>query len=69
MKHPAVKASPVASALDKQKSDFTAEGSPPPGKVSTVTPASAPEPVEPRTVPASVHGTIRRRRERGPVNP
>jgi hypothetical protein len=33
---------PVRATLARQKSDFTAEGSPPPGKVSASTPLTAP---------------------------
>ena len=39
---------PLPATLAEQKADFTAEGSPPPGKVATtepVTPATAVEPV------------------------
>jgi hypothetical protein len=32
----------VSKTLTEEKSDFTAEGSPPPGKVSTAVPATAP---------------------------
>lgn len=35
---------PVPKTLAEQKSDFTAEGSPPPGKVSTGIPAAEPVP-------------------------
>jgi hypothetical protein len=41
---PAIPAVPVAKTLTEQKSDFTAEGSPPPGMVSTSVPAAAPDP-------------------------
>jgi hypothetical protein len=35
---------PVAKTLAEQKSDFTAEGSPPPGKVTESKPIAKPEP-------------------------
>ena len=41
-------ASPPPHSLAQQKSDFTAEGSPPPGKVSTTPPARATEPGPPK---------------------
>jgi hypothetical protein len=41
---PATAPAPATQTLTAQKSDFTAEGSPPPGKVSTSVPATAPEP-------------------------
>ena len=44
---PAAGPAPVPATLAEQKADFTAEGSPPPGKVSTtapVTPVAAPKP-------------------------
>lgn len=46
MNKPAVAPVPVTKTLAEQKSDFTAEGSPPPGKVSTAIPAGSPEPEE-----------------------
>ena len=48
----ATRTPPAAPAtLAEQKSDFTAEGSPPPGKVSTSKPATAHD--APKTVPAT----------------
>jgi hypothetical protein len=44
MNKPSTSPVPAAKTLTEQKSDFTAEGSPPPGKVSTSLPASSPEP-------------------------
>jgi hypothetical protein len=38
MKKPAPTSAPAAKTLAEQKTDFTAEGSPPPGKVSTASP-------------------------------
>ena len=46
MNKPVVAPVPVTKTLAEQKSDFTAEGSPPPGKVSTAIPAGSPEPEE-----------------------
>jgi hypothetical protein len=54
MKKSAVKPVPVAKTLAEQKSDFTAEGSPPPGKVSTALPISSPELVPPSRSPAKL---------------
>ncbi|MDN3923265.1 hypothetical protein [Roseateles violae] len=36
-------AAPKPAALAQQQSDFTAEGSPPPGKVSGTAPAAVPD--------------------------
>lgn len=52
---------PKMKSLDQQKTDFTSEGSPPPGKVDIAVPAmpdKAPKPGEPTA--AIVHG-IRKR--------
>ncbi len=52
---------PKVKSLDEQKADFTSEGSPPPGKVSTsipVTPVKTANVVAP--TPATMHG-IRKR--------
>lgn len=43
MNKPAVTHLPLPKTLTEQKSDFTAEGSPPPGKVLTSTPVNAPD--------------------------
>jgi hypothetical protein len=51
MKKPPVIPLPVPKTLTEQKSDFTAEGSPPPGKVLTTTPETAPEPGKPAAPP------------------
>jgi hypothetical protein len=40
-----VSPAPAAPTLTQQKSDFTAEGSPPPGKVATSTPKRPPSKV------------------------
>jgi hypothetical protein len=42
---------PALATLAEEKSNFTAEGSPPPGKVSTSKPATAHD--APQTVPAT----------------
>jgi hypothetical protein len=44
MNKPAVTPVPASKSLAEQKSDFTAEGSPPPGKVSTSIPDRSAEP-------------------------
>ena len=44
---------PAAKTLAEQESDFTAEGSPPPGKVSTSIPVSPPEHGEAAQPPAT----------------
>lgn len=44
MNKPAATPVPAPKTLAEQKSDFTAEGSPPPGKVSTSTPDTPAEP-------------------------
>lgn len=41
-------ATPLPHSLAQQKSDFTAEGSPPPGKVSTTRPARPTDPGPPK---------------------
>jgi hypothetical protein len=43
MNKPAATPVPAPKSLTEQESDFTAEGSPPPGKVSTSTPDRAAE--------------------------
>lgn len=40
------KPKPVPVTLTQQKADFTAEGAPPPGKVSTLTPVTAEQAAE-----------------------
>jgi hypothetical protein len=42
MNKPVVPPAPVAPTLTQQKADFTAEGSPPPGKVATKPPKRTP---------------------------
>ncbi|QTN23416.1 hypothetical protein HZ992_25515 [Rhizobacter sp. AJA081-3] len=44
MNKPAATPVPAPKTLAEQKADFTAEGSPPPGKVATSTPDTAAEP-------------------------
>lgn len=46
MNKPAVTPVPAPKSLAEQKSDFTAEGSPPPGKVSTSIPDQSAEPAK-----------------------
>ena len=53
---------PKPKSLDQQKTDFTSEGSPPPGKVDTEGPAMPDETPKPEELTsATVHG-IRKRR-------
>ena len=58
MNKPVVTPVPVAKTLAQQKSDFTAEGSPPPGKVSTTTPDGTPEPAQASPTLRPVRATI-----------
>ena len=58
MNKPVVNPVPVAKTLAEQKSDFTAEGSPPPGKNSTTTPDGTPEPDQASPAPRPVRATI-----------
>ncbi len=54
---------PKAKSLDQQQTDFTSEGSPPPGKVDIAAPAmpdKIPKPGE--VTPATVHGIRKRQR-------
>lgn len=53
MNKPVVPAVPVPKTLAEQKSDFTAEGSPPPGKVATSIPVASPD-AQPEGPPAAV---------------
>lgn len=55
MKLPAVAPAAVLPTLAQQEADFTAEGSPPPGKVPTQAPVTA-DPSEPGV--KRVHGTL-----------
>lgn len=61
-------AAPAAAPprLADQKTDFTAEGSPPPGNVALVPPLSAVDVVAPRldSPPSEHHPAIKRRRRR-----
>lgn len=53
---------PKIKSLDQQKTDFTAEGSPPPGKVHIEVPSMPDEIPKPEELtPTTVHG-IRKRR-------
>lgn len=58
MDKPVVIPAPVAKTLAEQKSDFTAEGSPPPGKVSTSTPVGPPHSKMATPTQRPVRGTI-----------
>ena len=62
MNKPAVTPVPVAKTLAEQKSDFTAEGSPPPGKVSTSIPASSHKLGQSTANPVPVRATIKLKR-------
>jgi len=68
MKKPATTL-PVAKTLAEQKSDFTAEGSPPPGKVSTSTPVGSPESGAPGRPPRSIRGKIKIKRSSAAPTP
>ena len=58
MTQPAVKRAPKLKALSQQKADFTAEGSPPPGQVSSDLPATQHKARKavPRRAPAAGRG-------------
>jgi hypothetical protein len=60
---------PVAKTLAEQKSDFTAEGSPPPGKVSTSMPLAESTPA--KTSPPARPGrrTLKLKRAATPAIP
>jgi hypothetical protein len=58
MNKPVVAPVPVAKTLAEQKSDFTAEGAPSPGKVSTSTPVDSPAPDKGTPAKHSVRATI-----------
>jgi hypothetical protein len=63
MTKPAIAPPPAPFTLTQQKSDFTAEGSPPPGKVSGTTPVTVPE--DASALPAGkprLRGTIKAKR-------
>jgi hypothetical protein len=63
---------PEPKTLAEQKAEFTAEGSPPPGKVSTSLPVGSPDPGKPSPppapVPAPARATIRLKRAQTPAN-
>lgn len=69
MNKPVIIPAPVAKTLAEQKSDFTAEGSPPPGKVSTSTPAGSPHSKSATPTQRPVRGTITLKRLVTPSNP
>jgi hypothetical protein len=58
MNKPVVNPVPVTKPLAEQKSDFTAEGSPPQGKASTTTPDGTPEAEQASPARRPVRGTI-----------
>jgi len=58
MKEPIVNLVPIAKTLAEQNSDFTAESSPPPGKVSTSTPVRSPKPGKAAPTQRPVRATI-----------
>jgi uncharacterized protein YjlB len=60
---------PVAKTLVEQNSDFTAEGSPPPGKVATSTPVSSSEPEKASPTQRPVRATITLKRVVARSNP
>jgi hypothetical protein len=59
MNKPEPPLAPVAKTLAQQKSDFTAEGSPPPGNISTSVPASSPDPQGTTPPQATARATAR----------
>lgn len=61
MSKPAATPKPSPATLATQKSDFTAEGSPPPGLVLTSTPVKPRN--EPHSVPADAAAPQRRKRK------
>jgi hypothetical protein len=69
MNKPVVDPSPVAKTLAEQKSDFTAEGAPLPGKVSNAIPDSSPELVAPNRHSTSGRATIKLKRAPAVVKP
>jgi hypothetical protein len=61
MKRPLVPAAPKAKSLPQQNADFTAEGSPPPGKVAgAVVPKLPKFRAAPSRTPAGIPGAHRR---------
>ena len=56
MSKPELPLAPVDKTLSEHKSDFTAEGSPLPGKVSTSIPAGSPD-AQPAQVPSATQRT------------
>lgn len=69
MNKPAVTPVPEPKTLSEQKSDFTAEGSPPPGKVSTSVPDTSAEQAKATPPRRPVRETIRLKRPATRVNP
>lgn len=60
---------PVPQTLAEQKSDFTAEGAPPPGMVSTSEPVSSPDHEKAPTHSTRVRGTIKLKHAPSDRNP
>jgi hypothetical protein len=69
MNKPVVAPVSVAKTLAEQKSDFTAEGSPPPGKVSTSTPVGSPETEGVAPTDRPVRATVTLKRIAARANP
>lgn len=69
MNKAAVTPAPVAKTLAEQKSDFTAEGSPPPGNVATATPVVAGAQDPATGAPRPVRATIQLRKRAVPRAP
>jgi hypothetical protein len=62
MNKPAATPVPEPKTLSEQKADFTAEGSPPPGKVATTTPETSAEQAKAAPPRRPVRETIRLKR-------
>jgi hypothetical protein len=69
MNKPIVTSVRAAKTLAQQNADFTAEGSPPPGKVSTSTPVVSREPQVTTPTQRPVRATITLKRAAARTNP
>ena len=69
MNKPEPPLAPVAKTLAQQKSDFTAEGSPPPGNVATSIPAGSPDPQKTTPPQGTARATIKLKRPPTDVTP
>ena len=69
MNKSAVIPQPVGKTLQEQKSDFTAEGSPPPGEFLRPVPQSSPEMGTPTPAPRPVRATITLKRTAATASP